>query len=349
MTVETLPHAAAAAPMPPSDARRLDAEAVRRIVLRHRGRADAELTVSGPVAASEFSMVFRGEGTAYTTPVAINLFFPQRFDKAASKAARSYYTGLAELRELAAGDPDLGVAKPLDFIGAHDIVITEWIAGPTLRRAMLTASSSDAVRAVAKAGAWLARLQCATLAARKPVDTDSSLGYLQRSMDANPRIAGGKAVQRATRLLQRTAGRLGDEEVNWCRAHGDFKPRNLILRDRGLFGIDLELRHRVSCVHDAAHFLNHLQLAFMSPASLYRLRAIPALTQAFREGYAKAGQIALPARPLAWERLRNAVHLLVRHREWTSPPRSWGTNLQLRWLVYQLARDLLSRRFDEAG
>ncbi len=332
-----------------SDGHHLDAEAVRRIVLQHCGRADAELAVSGPVAASAFSLVFRGEGTAYATPVAIKLFFLQRFEKAASQAARSYYADLAELRELAADDPDLGVAEALDIIEDHDIVITEWIAGPTLKRSIMTASTLDAARSVAKAGAWLARLQRATLAERKPVDADLTMGYLQRSMDANPRIASGRAVQHATRLLRRTADRLGDKEVVWCRAHGDFKPRNLILREGRLFGIDLELRHRVSCVHDAAHFLNHLQLAFMNPASLYRLHALPALTQAFQEGYAETGGMALPALPLAWERLRNAVHLLVRHREWSSPPRSWGASLQLRWLVHQLGRDLADRRFDEAG
>lgn len=325
----------------------LDGEQIRQIVLQHCQCADDELSVDGPVATSEFSTVFHGVGTAFATPVAIKLFFEQQFDETASDAARGYYAGLVELREIAAGDPDLGVVEPLGLIEDHDIVITEWLAGPTLARAIITSSPGEAVQTVRKAGAWLARLQEATLAERKPIDADALLRRLQRSMDANPRIAGGRTVQHAVGLLRRMAGRLDEEAVIWCRSHGDLKPRNLILCDGQVFGIDLDLLHQTPCVHDAAHFLNHLQLLFLSPTRLHRLRTVPVLMEAFRQGFDETGQTALPALPLAWEMLRNAVHLLVRHREWTSPPRSWGTSLPLRRLVHQLSRDLASDRFDK--
>jgi hypothetical protein len=102
-------------------------------------------------------------------------------------------------------------------------------------------------------------------------------------------------------------------------------------------------------VHDAAHFLNHLHLLFLKPKGMSRLREVPALAEAFRQGYAETAPTALPALPLAWERLRNAVHLLVHHREWTSPPRSWGTSLPLRYLVRQLSRELVGHGFDKSS
>jgi len=43
---------------------------------------------------------------------------------------------------------------------------------------------------------------------------------------------------------------------------------------------------------------------------------------------------------LTWQRLGNALNLLLRHSEWSRPPRAWVAGLALRRLVKELTGDL---------
>jgi aminoglycoside phosphotransferase (APT) family kinase protein len=319
----------------------LDAQEVRRIVMERCG-ADSgptDLTVEGPISSTSFSKVFVGSGGIFPAPVAIKVFFTQKTGAAVGEAARTYYDALSELHAATAGDAEFSVVEPFAIIEDYGIVITEWITGLTFAQWLVRLSPEDAVKGARKAGIWLARLHRATEVSRAPMDTEPALERLVPSMAANPSIARGKLVQRASKQLRLTACGLGVEDVAWCRSHGDFKPANLVVRDGRLFGIDLDLAFLAPTVHDAAHFLNHLQVLFLrlgGPAK------VPALVVAFREGYAEGGRMALPPLPLAWERLRNAVHLLLWHRQWAYPPRRWAGGLLLCWLVRHLGQDLAS-------
>ena len=93
-------------------------------------------------------------------------------------------------------------------------------------------------------------------------------------------------------------------------------------------------------VNDAAHFLNHLRLLFYSMHTFYKIPDARELTDAFQQGYVIDGAMKLPPLPLAWERLRNALHLFLRHHEWSRPPRMWVAALALRHLVKDLTRTL---------
>jgi hypothetical protein len=115
---------------------------------------------------------------------------------------------------------------------------------------------------------------------------------------------------------------------------------NLILSNGVGVGIDLDLAHLTPTVHDAAHFLNHLYLLFCSYAGMVRLGTVPDLVRAFCEGYTVGGAMELPRQLLAWERLRNAVHLFLRNREWSRPPRSWIAGLVLAKLIRTLSDEL---------
>lgn len=322
---------------------------MRRIVLRHFAFAEDALTVAGPVATSQFSRVFRGDGAGFAGPVAIKLFLGPQAGATVGRPARGYWRTLGELRDIAADDPEFGVAEPLGVIDRHDLVITRWVEGSTLAQAVMASSSADAARAVSMAGAWLGHLQAATTIAQRPIDTDAELQRLQQSVDRNGAMARSRTVRRAVQQLHEAAAAVAAVDVIWCRSHGDFKLTNLLLADHRIHGIDFELHDRVPGVHDAAHFLNHMRLLFLGPRGLPRLRAVPALGEAFRHGYARGAGSALPPLPLAWERLRNAVHLLVRHRQWTSPPQSWATSLKLRYLVRRLRRDLAALSSDRVG
>lgn len=326
-------------PIAVSGIKSLDAQQVRRIVMeRCRGAGGpTDLTVEGPISRSSVSNVFVGSGDIFPVPVAIKLFFTPPSGAVARKAARTYYDALCELHAATASDAEFSVVEPLAIIEEYGIVITEWIVGLTFAEWVMRSSPAEATEGLRKAGIWLARLHWATGISCAPMDTEPALQRLLLSMTAHPSIARSKLVQRTSKLLRRTARRLGVEEVVWCRSHGDFKPANLVVRDGRLFGIDLDLAYFTPTVHDAAHFLNHLQLLFPrlgGPAQ------VSALIAAFREGYAEDGRMALPSLPLAWERLRNAVHLLLRHCEWTYPPRRWVGGLLLCWLVRDLGQDL---------
>jgi Ser/Thr protein kinase RdoA (MazF antagonist) len=322
----------------------LDALAVERIVNCDFGGAEGStrrVRVRGPYASSEFTQIFRGEGDLFPCPIAIKVFRGRQFDVAPADAARTYYDALKQLVALNGDDRVFGAVRPLGLIEDRGIVVAEWIDGQPLSLWLSRASREDVVQALQRAGAWLARLQRASGVAYRPMDIAEELERLDQSMDPVLQGSGSAQIFRAAFLVHATAAKLAGEQVLWSQLHGDFKPANLIVRERQLYAIDVDLISMAPTVHDVAHFLNHLRLLCYSPYGLRLAMRVSALEAAFCEGYASDGTLNLSPRLLAWERLRNAVHLLLRHREWSRPPRSWLTNFALLRLVRQLTGDLV--------
>ena len=322
----------------------LDAGQVERIVNRVLGggpNSARHLRVVGPRVSTAFSRIFRGEGDVFPCPVAIKLFRQPQFDITPSDAARTYHLALTQLAALGGDDPAFGVVRPFGLIEDHALVVAEWIDGPPLSSWLRHASRTEARQAVRRAGIWLARLQRASGLIRRPMDVGLGLERLDETMDGASRRTWFAGVFRAAYLLHMTAGKLANDGVLWSPSHGDFKPVNLIVRAGRVFGIDLDLTGMAPTVHDVGHFLNHLRLLCYSPRGLRLVAQMPMLETAFCEGYTVEGALELPPRILAWERLRHAMNLLLREREWSRPPRSWLASIALYRLVRQLSDDLV--------
>ena len=324
--------------------RELDARAVEQIVNDALGGGDGggrRVQVRGPHIANEFTQIFRGEGDLFPCPVAIKVFRRQPFDVAPPDAARTYYDALKQLVALSSDDPVFGTVRPLGLIEDQGIVVAEWIDGRPLSVWLPRASREDVAQVLWRAGAWLARLQRASGLVHRPLDVAEELERLDQSMTPVLRGRGSAQVFRAAFLVHATAAKVSGEQTLWSRLHGDFKPANLIVRGRQLYAIDVDLISMAPTAHDLAHFLNHLRLLCYSPYGLRLATQVNAIETAFCEGYTNDGMLPLSSQLLAWERLRNAVHLLLRHREWSRPPRSWLTGFALLRLVRHLGDDLV--------
>jgi aminoglycoside phosphotransferase (APT) family kinase protein len=151
----------------------------------------------------------------------------------------------------------------------HGLVVTSWIDGPSLPTWLLRASASDGRLMIHQAGAWLARLHRAMGVEYRPLPIGGILGRLEQEIaeEAPPR----RVVNRALALLHSGAQEVAENPVPWACSHGDFKPRNLIVRDGQLVGIDFDLVNTAPTLNDVAHFLNHLQLLFYRPRTLLEI------------------------------------------------------------------------------
>jgi tRNA A-37 threonylcarbamoyl transferase component Bud32 len=298
--------------------------------------------VQGPLNARRFSRIFRGDGDVFPCPVAIKVFVQGEFGDPPLEAAGRYHRALEEIYAASLGDPVLAVPRPFGLIEELDcgLVVAEWIEGPVLSDWLPQCSRAEAVLASRNAGIWLSRLQRSVGVTYRPMEVHAVLEHLRASIGTGRRGLDGAVVTRAAQLLDEVADRVATEEVGWCRSHGDFKPENLVSREGQIVGIDLDLREVAPAVHDIAHFLNHLQILCYPPWSFHRLGDAPSLVGAFCQGYATDGRVELPPPVLTWQRLGNALSLLLRHSEWSRPPRAWVAGLALRRLVKGLTRDL---------
>jgi hypothetical protein len=322
----------------------LDAGQVERIVNDALGGGydgARRLSVLGPCASTAFSQIFRGDGDLFPCPVAIKLFRRQQFDVSPSDAARTYHRALTQLCASAEDHSAFGIVRPFGLIADHGLVIAEWIEGVPLSQWLVRAPHGQARLLVQQAGTWLARLHVASKVASRPMDIGAALERLDETMDVGSGRTRSGSVFRAAYLLHFTAGKLAEDDVLWSHAHGDFKPVNLIVRDGQVFGIDVDFTHMTPTAGDVAHFLNHLRLLCYSLRGQRLAAQIPVLDAAFCEGYVRGGGVELPPQLLAWQRLRNALNLLLRHREWSRPPRSWLASLALLRLVRQLSDELV--------
>jgi Ser/Thr protein kinase RdoA (MazF antagonist) len=291
---------------------------------------------------SRFSSVFRAEGDVFPCPVAIKLFVQGQFGGPPCEAARAYHHALEEIYPASVGDPVLAVPRPFGLIEEQDfgLVVVEWVQGPALSELLPRCRPAEAIVASRNAGIWLSRLQRLTGITYRPINGHAVLEHIGASIETDRRWLDIVVVARAAQLLEKVVDRIAVEDVPWCRSHGDFKPSNLLERDGQIVGIDFDFHGSAPAVHDAAHFLNHLQNLSYPAWAFHRLTSAPRLVEAFCQGYATDGRVELPPLLLAWQRLANALNLLLRHSEWSRPPRAWVAGFTLRRLIKELTTDL---------
>lgn len=316
-------------------------EALRTMLLPN-GTEDPGFELRGPVAEQNRSRLFLVQASIYPAPVAIKAFFDPATRRPEAAEAEAYFTALWQAREISREQPALRIVQPLAFLEPLGVVVMEWVEGPTLSESIITGSLPAATDLVHKAGLWLATLHRSQLAAPRPLDTKAMLDDLRESADlSSHRIS--SYVTRLVGRLAATAPDIGEQAVPTSLLHGDFKPDNLIVDHDRLVGIDVELCFVNAALNDVAQFQNHLYLLLHDPRRIGHARRSAALLEAFEAGYSADGGMTLPAAPLAWARLCNALRLLmgqVAGRNWV---KALGAEWQLRHLIRHLTADTARR------
>ncbi|HEY0523031.1 MAG TPA: hypothetical protein VGD08_06570 [Stellaceae bacterium] len=302
-----------------SDRRPLpDADGIHEIIrsrITARRQDATTLRVAGPIATQRWSRVFRGDGGAYPTPVAIKLCIDPATDAPSGDEARRGFEALTQANELLGDAADCAAARALDVVEEEGLIVAEWVDGPTLAARLLDhrLSNTDALWHAAWAGRWLATLHRKSAVQDRPVDTDLLLGHID---DATAGAKLDAVSKSAVALLRQSAANLHRSHVSRAASHGDCKAENFIVSGSRLVAVDIELRHEDAVTNDLAQFLNHLRLLFFRPRGLYRLIRVGAFERAFLQGYAENGG-TIPAAVLAWVRLQNALRLSLRRHHWS--------------------------------
>lgn len=237
------------------------------------------------------------------------------------------YESLRAMYSLTERDPALASPRPVQIIPEQAIIISEWIAGPTLSAEMKSATPEKQLRLARMAGCWLGRFTKIQRPSMKPLRTIDMLEAIEW-----PNIPNNMVEYRD--MLLTTAEHAGREPVAWRLNFGDFKGANLILADDRLHGIDTQMEVEGPETIDAAHFLNdtvlrrHIRL-FAGSASDWGA----AIEDAFREGHEMNECMVLPRYPLLWTQLHSALRMRRDFVNWSRPPVSWITQRVLDRLV----------------
>ncbi|MGH7042985.1 MAG: phosphotransferase enzyme family protein [Acetobacteraceae bacterium] len=311
--------------------------------LRIAGPGFRTLSVTGPVAERSLSTIFYGEGGVYSRPVAIKICLDPGTRRPSGRAARSYFEALRRGSSVSRVYPDFACATAHDLIEDLGVVIMEWIKGPTLARHLLWSSAETAACRLAEAGIWLSRLHAVETLGQRPIDTALLLDQLRSIGDFPTQVAASPLLSRALDCLERTAEQVGRDDVPWARGHGDFKPRNLMISDGRLVGLDLGLLFNSPVLYDLAYFLNHLALLLATFRAIRPSIPMWRLTEAFLAGYRQNADATIHESQLAWVRLQHALRMLATLRTWSRPPKVWFSSWYVRRLISSLSASLHDR------
>lgn len=277
--------------------------AIGQAVAEHLRSSSAELDVRGPVARTKTSEIYFATGTAAPFPLAIKQFLQDRGADVARSEAREAYDSMCRLHALTEGDMVLASPRPIGLLPERAIIVSEWIEGVTLAKALNREPRTRELELVSSAGAWLGRLAAVASSEMAPMRPEEFVRGLEWPCMSPPHVT-------ALAFLRKTAQEAARDAVPWLQTLGDFKPENLMLSGNRLYGIDSQMLYVGPQVLDAAHFLNHVAvqrwLRLMGPRGMAWTTA---LDDAFRHGYRTREGLELPAVPLLWSRLRGALHM----------------------------------------
>ena len=133
----------------------------------------------------------------------------------------------------------------------HSFFVMDWIGAPLLNRP-LRGEEPRRKKAITMAGAWLSKMQSASVARGVPA---SSKPFGIRP----PHVYHGPAAGIARRLRRRLRA-MGPLNGSVVMLHGDFHPGNLFFRDKRLLAFDRLFNKHGGAHFDAAWFLCHLAL-----------------------------------------------------------------------------------------
>lgn len=284
-----------------------------------------EIEVLGPIILNNQSAIYKGKSADLPFDVAIKKFRLTQ-DQTVETVSRAY-DSLRSMYSLTERDPALASPRPVQIIPEQAIIISEWIAGPTLSAEMKSATPERQLRLVHMAGCWLGRFTRIQRPSMKPLRTIEMLESIEWSNIPDNLV-------KYRDLLITTAEHAAREPVAWRLNFGDFKGENLILADERLHGIDTQMEEEGPETIDAAHFLNDAVLR-------RRIRFLigstsdwgAAIEDAFCEGHETNECMVLPRYPLLWTQLHSALRMRRDFVKWSRPPVSWITQRVLDRLV----------------
>ena len=177
------------------------------------------------------------------------------------------WAGLTTIEE-ACGDVDgLGVVRPLLLMPADAGLVMTFVDAPTLRSTVLGLSRlrrtrgglDDAVAGCALAGRWLRTYQERAMASDRPVRQGTRADVADQ-LRAYGAFLDSPAWRRMAAAGAELVGGLFPQHLPLAVGHGDFAPRNMLVRDGRLTVIDPLPRWQVPAYDDLCRFLVGIRL-----------------------------------------------------------------------------------------
>jgi hypothetical protein len=177
------------------------------------------------------------------------------------------WDGLVTIERACGEERGLGVVRPLLLLREQAGLVMSYVEAPTLRSVVLDLSRlrpgrgdlDDAVAGCARAGLWLRTFQDHCGGSDGPVRQ----GTREEVVDQLHAYAAFLGSDRWRRLAAAGADLVRDAlpaELSLTVGHGDFAPRNMLLRDGVLTVIDPLPRWRVPVYDDLCRFLVGIRL-----------------------------------------------------------------------------------------
>jgi len=193
-------------------------------------------------------------------------------------------------------DPRFGYVRPIALLGDHRAVLMHHVDAPTFRASLVRRhrlrgeGAPDLVAAADNTGAWLRAYQD-TENQGAPVRHDERaeiVEVVERFAKWFTGLRDGEPAAALARSLARAAPHVLPDRLPVALGHGDFAPRNVLVRPDGqVTVIDPLPRWRVPVYEDAACFLVSLRLVgprLVAPA-YFRRGMVEGLADRFVESY----------------------------------------------------------------
>ncbi len=219
-------------------------------------------------------------------------------------SAEQQFDALAQMREYDPEQRFLAVPEPLFLMPKRQAVVMEWIAGPTLEAMLLGDEASTEARRDAIAGAirWIAALHRTQ---PRQTGTFSSAARLAALHNRFAERAVSAEAERYHGLIQEQCTAFDGTPMPLTVTHGDAIPRNFILSDGRIVGVDFALDTMFDPLSDHARFLIDLELIGTERLGPHSARW--GLSQTALEFVREAGR--LDEEPMAEARFR--LHLMT--------------------------------------
>ncbi len=233
-----------------------------------------------------------------------------------------------------------GLCLTPEYLGCLDgdkVIFMEYIEGNDFYSLLLSRrSKSNKIDLALKAGQWLACYHNELSAGKNTITLQDKLD------DLNDYIIGegncfynNKLLRSCMDWLEKYRVDAECQTVDWGGYHGDFKPENILLSEKGIYGIDFILAAESYQLMDLAQFANHLLFLGISKTGYRVLGIRHKLIDAFIQSYAeKRGNV--PVRTLVWLRVEHLLrYYLAEHRKKTalSMMQSWFIGYEIKKLM----------------
>jgi hypothetical protein len=177
------------------------------------------------------------------------------------------WAGLVTIEHACDGIPGLGAVRPLLLMPEDAALVMSFVDAPTLRNTVLDLSRlrpgrgrlEEALTGCALAGRWLRTFQEGSSASDRPARQGTREEVVER-LRAYGDYLQTRAWRRIARAGAERVSELLPRELPLTLGHGDFAPRNMLLRNERLTVLDPLPRWRVPVYDDLCRFVVGLRL-----------------------------------------------------------------------------------------